>query len=44
MLSTLFAKDTTLEQGSNVEIVGRVSEDLAIKEFVTYKISNNFGK
>ena len=44
MLTTFFAKDTTLVPRTNVEIIGRVSEDLAIKEFVTYNISDNFGK
>jgi hypothetical protein len=45
MLTIFFIKETiTLIPRSNVEVVGRVTDDLAIKEFVTYNISDNFGK
>jgi hypothetical protein len=29
---------------SNVEVVGRVTDELAITEFVTYCINDDFGK
>ncbi|GES78363.1 replication factor A protein 3 [Rhizophagus clarus] len=34
--------DTTLLPFSNVEVVGRVTNELSIKEYVTYDINDNF--